>query len=209
MKLRITNDTHFSTRALRSIISAVYRQVVKEEGETLDSLRVRVSYARTWGQAHGALGFGRMSLFYRKSREPQWVQNPDGVNGRWVRSREPYRPSLSAAASTIRHELMHNLGFHHTLRSQHAERFFYDRPLPDALISKLEAKWGPTLPIHVPKAAQPVDRAQARYARVLELEKAWTRKAKLAATKLRKLRAARRRYERLSTAASPRGSADT
>lgn len=49
-------------------------------------------------------------------------------------------------------------------------------------------------PAREPRPQPPVQ--AVRYARVLELEKAWQRKAKLAATKLRILRRRRRYYER-------------
>lgn len=47
----------------------------------------------------------------------------------------------------------------------------------------------------------PVDVRAVRYGRLLEREVAWRRRAKRAATALRKIRVARRRYERLGVAA--------
>lgn len=191
MKLRIHNETHFSTRALRGIITAVYRQVVKEEGETLHRLFVRVNYARTWGQAHGSLGYGNMALFFRKSLDT--VYNKD--TKAWFRPKGFSQPSIERVANTVRHELMHNLGFHHTLRSARADRFFYDRPLPEALIAKLVAKWGTVLAVRLPvpphrdHVAERAVTAQASLTR-------WLRKQKLATTKVRLYRRQVRYYER-------------
>lgn len=201
MKLTISNETHFSARVLRSIILTVYRQVAKEEQRTLPTLRVRIAYARTWGQAHGALGYGRMTLFFRKSHEADWVKTGDlAKNGGWQHVRQPghAQPRVSQVAATVRHELMHNYGYHHTQRganSSNAEGWFYDRPLPDGLLDQIVARTGPLVPILEPKPKAPVDRVRQRYERIVAREKAWQARAKRAATALKKLRGQRRYYE--------------
>lgn len=97
--------------------------------------------------------------------------------------------SQQGFAETAAHELMHCYGY------RHGE--FYDATLAAVL---------PDLPGEIPsKPVRPVvkiDPRASRYARVLELEKSWTRKLKLAQTKLRKLRDRRKYYEQTLPAAA-------
>lgn len=198
MKLRIANQTHFSTRVMRSIILTVYRQVAKEEQRQLPSLYVNVGYARTWGQAHGALGLGRMSLFYRKSKEPVWHQD----TGKWERPKELYQPSVSHVAADVRHELMHNYGYHHTMRGHKRSRFsdgwFYDRPLPEDLLSKIILRTGPLVPINVERPKPPKDLRSERHQRIVLRIRKWTAKRKRADTALKKLHRQLNYYERIT-----------
>ena len=50
------------------------------------------------------------------------------------------------------------------------------------------------IPLRIIKPKAPRDKLRERYARTVELEKAWQRKAKLAATKLKKVRQFKARY---------------
>lgn len=210
MRLHITNETHFSTRALRGIISTVYRHVAKEEGRELGGLRVRVAYARTWGQAHGALGYGSMTLFFRKSHDLEWREPTDERDGHWFRPKGHPEPSIGHVASTVRHELMHNYGYHHTKRGANNSRsalgWFYDRALPDELLARLKEQWGPTLPVQTHKLKPAVSRVAMREAAAQAGLERWLRRQKLAATKVRVYRRKVQYYEHKHAAskASPR-----
>jgi hypothetical protein len=115
-----------------------------------------------------------------------------------LRPPAPHRSSggtyTSTFAFTVRHELLHAYGYNHGQ--------FVDRE-PDNMAA-IVAAVGERLPVRAVHAKAPPSGPAGRYARVLELERAWARKLKLAQTKLRQYRAKRRYYEgRQARAAGP------
>lgn len=177
--LRVENETHFDTRAIRALVSAVHVWAAKDECRApLDRLRVAVGYARTWGQAWGCIGHGKMWLYIRKQ---------DSV-------------SVVSLAQTIRHELMHNFGYDHSQ--------FYERVVPAEVYAPIVARFGECIPVRAVKPKPRRDRMQVGYERALAAQARWTTRLKRAQTMLRKARTRRQGYERrlaLRVAAQPMG----
>jgi hypothetical protein len=165
--LRIENETHFDTRAIRALVAAVHVWAAKDEHRLpLERLHVSVEYARTWGQARGCIGRGRMWLFIRKQ---------DSV-------------MVDCLANTIRHELMHNFGYEHSQ--------FYDRRVPLEVHAPIIAKWGERIPVRVVRVQPKPPRAQRNYERAVAAERRWALRLKRATTMHRKAKARLRGYER-------------
>jgi hypothetical protein len=165
--LKIENATHFETRAIRALVAAVHTWAAKDDHRApLDWLRVSVHYARTWGQAWGCIGRGRMWLYIRKQ---------DSV-------------SVASLAQTIRHELMHNFGYGHSQ--------FYEREVPPEVYAGVLAKWGERLPVRAAVVKPKPPRAERNYQRAVAAERRWATRLKRATTMYRKAKARLRGYER-------------
>lgn len=125
--------------------------------------------------------WGRVKL--RFIRAKKWVSGYAYVGGTLSVIRVPKVCHKQRLVKVLAHEIFHLYGYRH--------ENFCDHGLYD---------WLPEVPgllePPAPKVTPAVDRQRERYERVLELEKAWLRKQKLAVTKLRSLRERRKYYEK-------------
>lgn len=110
-------------------------------------------------------------------------------------------------ARLIEHELRHSYGERHK-RGHHCMSGLWNDEKA-AYVEECNRVWadffeGGVVPLKARKPKPERDLVTERLTRVLEREKAWTSKLKRAQTALRKLRAARRRYETKMAARGPK-----
>jgi hypothetical protein len=175
MKLR--NRSAYDTKALRRVVTMVHRDLARAEGRL-----------KSWRWLTVVVETSRPG----KRRGNDYHFTSGRATRNWIMLRPP-APHRSGGATftrtfayTVRHELLHAYGYDHGQ--------FVDRE-PDN-IEQIIAAVGERLPLKVVQTKPQPPVAERRYALVLEAEARWTRKLKLAQTKLRRLRTRRRYYEK-------------
>jgi len=170
--MKIENKTKWRTDQLRAIIQ---RLAVEElDVEKRKKLKVEIVYLRPNARTCGLAT----------------------VDGHWMRLYLPREGEVDKIelAHTIAHEMGHLRGMqHHQMRLS---------PVYSRVGEWRELfAWAEAMPVERQAPKPKPDQQLIRFARVLAAEKRWLTKQKRAATALKKLRAQRRRYERVLTAA--------
>lgn len=196
--MRIVNLTPWDTKVLRKIVLAAYGCIVG---------RSNVRHGEQWWWSRGVFvflphrGSGKIPPGkHPRGTEKDWIfrlPNPHGLS--WVaRTREQYNQTLSAeeilqiphrppSCVEVGEQVFTRLVTWHGYRNSDSE-VFEPQTLRGCPV---------LLPLQKPKPEKPKkDPVRDRYNRVLALERKWKAKAKLAETKLKKLREKRRYYER-------------
>lgn len=184
MKLRLTNATHFDTRDLRALVGAGLRALGDDR-----TYHVTVTYTRG-----GAAGFTSGYAYYGTGRIRLSVPKRD-EGAVLAELPEPVRIDL---ARTLAHEIAHTNGVRH--REMHGELKRCCRGGSD----DVAVPWADGLPVRAKAPKPKADPLVAREAKALAMLERWTRKARLAATKVRKYR---KELERVQRRAAARGTA--
>jgi hypothetical protein len=181
--MRLINHSPYDTRVLRRCVVAAYREFAEAN--------LRGAWWRML-QVHVVLAGTRNSIVLRRGREDriilrvpkltghEWVYLTRQANGEGPPSDDdPHAPLRSV-------DVWHFAGAEFA-EHLHSRFRMGVRALPGV---------PPLVPLRVARPVAPRDRVQERYARVLALEKTWTRKIKLAQTKVRAYKRKRQYYEK-------------
>ena len=83
-------------------------------------------------------------------------------------------------------------------RSRFSDGWFYDRPLPEDLLSKIILRTGPLVPINVERPKSPKDLRAERHSRIVLRIRKWEAKQRRASVALKKLQRQLKYYEKAS-----------
>lgn len=164
--MKIINASPYDTRALRSIICSVHRYI-RRHTHIVVGWRELIVYVGARRPPDFQVGFDRGYIHVPNLQGTEWHERLRGITN-------------GAALTSAKFAWL-------------AGALFGVRGWDDRMLKKGTPEF---VPLKVVKPKAPRNLLQERYQRVLQLEKAWQRKYKLAATKLKKLRLVRRRYEK-------------
>lgn len=174
--MKIKNSTRYSTRELRSLFSAVYRNLAKHEGAHFNwrGYTFHVGYSRRRGRVSGNA----------------WIR---GVSANIFLPRG--RVDTTTLAIVVEHELLHSYGYRHNAIGSLATWGDVNR----ATFAWVPEKFGPVLEEkEKAKRAKPTGTAlqEHRYRLVKAGIERWEKRKKAAETRLKNLRRKARYYER-------------
>ena len=195
----VANASAYDTRAVRRVLSAVARMLVRR-GYVIRSwagLRVRLMNGRTQIRSEVVVhpGETRLEALSRSPRQLD-LHLPQLRGDEFI---DMLRHQHGTESLSVDHGGLTsaNLALHMqgTLLDMSDSRVRWQgRMLMEG--ARTPRGLPVCIPFRIVRPKPPRDRVQDRYARILQLEKVWQRKAKLAATKIKKLRGQRRRYEK-------------
>lgn len=180
--MKIENETRYGARELRSLFTAVYRNLAKHEGphRNWSGYRFTVVYSRRAGRVSGRAWVGGSSATIRLPRS---------------------RVNTELLANVVEHEMLHSYGYTH---DSIGSRFTWSEA-NRAAFEWVTQRFGRSIeekPIR--KRAKP-DLQEHRYVLAKAGIDRWERKLKVAQTRLTTLRRKARYYERAMAAKKAQG----
>jgi len=207
--MKINNETSYDTKVIRSLVAAVHSWMAKDiklgrkkigrlQKRVWDPLQVNVTdkanvstctasviVPTVFVRAKGV----QFTLPVRKARTLEAALKSVKQGRGDLSSLLNTQSEIRSVARVIWHNLLHLYGYEHHQ---------FPKEMPHTFDWAVK-EFGEKLPLKQPKPKVPKtkeEKQRARYERVLELEKEWLRKFKLAQTKIKKLRVKKRYYEK-------------
>lgn len=181
--MRIKNESPYDTRVLRRIVCWTYRWLASNYGVG-HWWKLLTFYVLPAGVREPQMHAPSLLMRSAKLRGTEWIALTRQYHGAPADEllRIPGRGVSSDEVATYAFQLMMAL---------------YGQSVRGRFLPQLPKTFPTLVPLRTARPAAPKrDVVRERHARVLELERTWTRKIKLAQTKLKKLRQRRRYYEK-------------
>ena len=170
MKIK-ENETNLDSKKLQQLFCLVHKVVAKYEG------RLRQwKYLKVYMSYYNGAGYRCKATI--------------GGTNIWMRMDGVYYNQVYYVAQVFAHELYHSYGFHHS--------GFRRFPLDEKQLAIIKKRFPDMKSFWKPKIEKPViDQIAVKYKRLQNRLKSWERKSKMANTRLKKIKIAIRRYEKL------------